>query len=566
MKYYFWVFLFFLTVYIAPLGGRPMLSPDEFRYAEIPREMIASGNWSAPTLLGVRYFEKPVLGYWLTAASFKCFGENAFALRLPAALGAGIAAFFIALLVFQAIGDHKVAALAAALFLTAGLVYGVGTTAVLDLPLTAFVTGVLCTAYLALAEPCFNRRKIFLLISCGLLGGGAFMVKGFIGLALPGVAVLGFVLWERRWKELWQMPWIPLVAAVAVVLPWAWAVHRAQPDFWRYFLVEEHWQRFTGGTDSDHVEPWWFFLPVLAGGIFPAAFPALPALISFRKTEWSRLFERSIFRFALLAFVLPFILLSCSGGKLPTYILPCFPGLAILAGGMVAVYFNTGGHNRGFRWVFDFLGGVFFVGGCGMAMLALSRFAELVPLRPLWCGLAGGVLAAGGVTLLLCRNKWRLRLYIFFGVFALTTFCGGFIIDPVTIGSKMPEFFLVQTRTRLVSQPDSTLIVTTRRLMQAAAWGFPDCEILVVDELGELDYGCAAADAEGKESPHITLEAFTRLVNRPDRGKTIVLMDSNSPSWLEEDEFDFGKAKRYEVKNEFTAIRLSPGEQVKVRQ
>ena len=85
----------FLLIYVLPLGSRPMVVPDESRYSEIPREMVASGDWVVPRLNGLRYFEKPVLGYWLVAASIKLFGENAFATRLPSALAAGLSALLV---------------------------------------------------------------------------------------------------------------------------------------------------------------------------------------------------------------------------------------------------------------------------------------------------------------------------------------------------------------------------------------------------------------------------------------------------------------------------------------
>ena len=146
MKYFWLSFLFFVVAYLVPLGGRPLVPPDEFRYAEIPREMMDSGSYAAPHLLTVRYFEKPVLGYWMTAGSFKIFGQNAFALRLPCALGAGLAAFLIFFLVNQTLRDDKLAALASMLFLTSGLVYGVSTFAVLDSQTTGLITGILVTS------------------------------------------------------------------------------------------------------------------------------------------------------------------------------------------------------------------------------------------------------------------------------------------------------------------------------------------------------------------------------------------------------------------------------------
>src|SRR5262245_13877061 len=78
--------------YAAGIGLRPLVAPDEFRYAEVPREMIASGDWVVPRLDGLLYFEKPALGYWLTALSIEAFGENAVAVRLPFALATWITA------------------------------------------------------------------------------------------------------------------------------------------------------------------------------------------------------------------------------------------------------------------------------------------------------------------------------------------------------------------------------------------------------------------------------------------------------------------------------------------
>ena len=187
MKYYALVGVFFIVAYLLPLAGRPMVTPDEFRYAEIPREMIDRGDYVTPHLVNMRYFEKPVMGYWMTAGCFKVFGENAFALRLPAALGAGLAALLAALLIQQTLHDEKIAALAAMLYLTFGMAYGIGTFAVLDSQLTGFVTGVSCTAFLAAVEPRFTRRKAALLVICGFFAAFAFLTKGFLAFVVPAL-------------------------------------------------------------------------------------------------------------------------------------------------------------------------------------------------------------------------------------------------------------------------------------------------------------------------------------------------------------------------------------------
>jgi len=131
-KTYIALILLFLTIYIVPLGLRPLIIPDEDRYGEIPREMIASGNWVTPQLNGVRYFEKPVMGYWLNALSMSVFGENAFAIRFPSAISAGISALMMIILLRRYSRSEFQPVLAALVFLTCFQVYGISVFSLLD--------------------------------------------------------------------------------------------------------------------------------------------------------------------------------------------------------------------------------------------------------------------------------------------------------------------------------------------------------------------------------------------------------------------------------------------------
>ena len=382
MRYFWFVVLFFIVAYLVPLAGRPLVTPDEFRYAEIPREMIANGDYVTPRLLDVRYFEKPVLGYWLTAGCFKIFGDNAFSIRLPAALGAGLAALLIWILVDQSLRDRKLAALAAIFYLSCGLVYGVGTFAVLDSQTTAFITGILVTSYLAAVEPHFNRRKVLLLVFCGVFTALAFLAKGFIAFAVPALAMLGFLLWERRWKEFLLLPWIPLVVALALIAPWAIAIHKAEPDYWRYFIMIEHWQRFTADAPGQHPEPFWFLIPFLIGGVFPAALLLIPGF-TVGRAALERILRQPLYRFCLSAVVLPFLFFSASSGKLATYILPCFPPLAVPAAAVIAAYFKSGGHNRCFQVMLTIWGGLLAVASLGFGVVLFLPFMERISYG--WC-------------------------------------------------------------------------------------------------------------------------------------------------------------------------------------
>ncbi|MBP5530881.1 MAG: phospholipid carrier-dependent glycosyltransferase, partial [Lentisphaeria bacterium] len=317
--------LFFVVVYLLPLGFRTMIRPDEFRYAEIPREMLESGAWMRPRLDGVKYFEKPTLGYQLIALSMKVFGKNRFAVRLPSALGTLIAAAMIWLILRRESRERFWPGAAAGMYLASALVLGTGTFAVLDAPFAGAVTVSIGAVYLACRSPRRAECALYL-AAAGAAAAVAFMLNGFLAFILPGMVAAAFLIWSREWKKLFVFPWLPLAIVLLIAIPWALAQHRADPDFWRYFFVEEHWKRFTSGTYDRKAQPFWYFFPVLLGGVMPAGLLWFAGAVGCTK-EW---FKRPFVRFMICWFALPFLLFSASKCKLGTYILPCFPPLALL--------------------------------------------------------------------------------------------------------------------------------------------------------------------------------------------------------------------------------------------
>ncbi|MEN6427881.1 MAG: phospholipid carrier-dependent glycosyltransferase, partial [Phycisphaerales bacterium] len=189
----------FLLLYIVPLGVRPLVIPDETRYAEIPREMLASGDWLVPHLSGLRYFEKPPLGYWLNAVSVGLFGENAFAIRLPSAIAAGLTALLLFLWARRWTGASATPLLATAVFLLSFEVMAVGVFCVLDSVLSLFVTATIVASDLA-CEQRTPRTRMILLVLAGVACGMAFLTKGFLALAVPVVVIVPFAFWQGRLK------------------------------------------------------------------------------------------------------------------------------------------------------------------------------------------------------------------------------------------------------------------------------------------------------------------------------------------------------------------------------
>ncbi|MEI6217559.1 MAG: phospholipid carrier-dependent glycosyltransferase [bacterium] len=253
--------VFFLVVYILPLGMRPIIIPDESRYSETPREMIASGDWISPKLMGIRYFEKPVFGYWLNAASMSLFGQNNFANRLPAAVAAGVSALLLMFLLASRAGT-RTGLIAAGILLSSILVFVLGTFNVLDGPFSMCITGTMVFFFMAYSEG-DKRRRIVMLCLCGVFCGLAFLTKGFLAFALPAIVVAPFLVWERRWKAFLTMPWIPALAALLIALPWCVMIAIREPDFWNYFFWVEHVGRFIKPGQPQHPEPFWYFVPLL---------------------------------------------------------------------------------------------------------------------------------------------------------------------------------------------------------------------------------------------------------------------------------------------------------------
>ena len=141
--------LIFIVLYLLLLGIRPLIMPDEARYVEIPREMLADQDFVTPRLNGLRYFEKPIMGYWLIAGALRVFGENNFAARLVPALSTGLAAVIVMLLAAKMTGRRETGWYAAGGFLLMPLVFFVGTTCTLDAIFSLFVTATVAAFYCA---------------------------------------------------------------------------------------------------------------------------------------------------------------------------------------------------------------------------------------------------------------------------------------------------------------------------------------------------------------------------------------------------------------------------------
>jgi 4-amino-4-deoxy-L-arabinose transferase-like glycosyltransferase len=316
------------AAWFATIQVRPLLDPDEGRYAEIPREMLVSGDWVTPRFNDLKYFEKPPLQYWATAAAYTGFGVHEWSSRLwTFALG-----FACLPLVFAWVrrfyGDA--AALAA---LTA---LGVSPFFLIIAHLNLLDTGFTFTvAQMAAQGSAAERRWMLIAWAAAAL---AVLSKGIVVGVLTGGALIVYTLIERDarpWRRL-HLVW-GLAVLVLIAAPWFVLVSLRNPSFPGFFFVHEHFTRFLT-TVHQRVEPWWFFLPLLLLAVLPWLVPLTRAV----RGGWSaadggaaaalggRPFRP--LRFLLIYAAVTLVFFSASGSKLAPYILPMVPVLAAVTG------------------------------------------------------------------------------------------------------------------------------------------------------------------------------------------------------------------------------------------
>lgn len=318
----------FAAFWFAALGIRYLIGPDEGRYAEISREMALSGDWVTPRLNGLKYFEKPPLQYWTTAAAFKVFGESEWTARLWTGL-TGFLGVLLAGYTGRRLFGRDAGALAAATLGSSLLWVFLGHINALDMGLAFFLEAALCGLLLAQSDGATRRERQGWMWFTWAALAFAVLSKGIVALVLCGGTLVVYTLASRDWG-LWRRLELSrgLLIFFALAAPWFVAATLANPEFPRFFFIHEHFERFLTTTHR-RSQPAWYFAPILAIGLLPWSTLALQALVGF----WREEAPRSGFRPRLLLglwSLVTFGFFSLSGSKLPSYILPMFPALALL--------------------------------------------------------------------------------------------------------------------------------------------------------------------------------------------------------------------------------------------
>lgn len=309
----------------AHLGTAALFDPDEGRNAEKAREILLLHDWVTPQQNFVPVLDKPIAYYWLVALSYRAFGISEWSARLPSALaavGCVLVVFLFARRFFgfwEALWSSLTLVTSLEFFLLARIV-------IFDMTLTFFTTLTLGAFFCALHET-HNRRRTALLAAMYVSSAAATLVKGPIGVALPGMVAFLYLIGTRQLSQVRKLGLafgIPLF--LVLVTPWYFEIEQRNPGYLRYFFWEENFLRYTT-PHFNRSEGWYYFLAVLAVGFLPWTLCIPQAL----RAAWRRRREDTPL-FLLFWTVLPFVFFSFSSAKLPHYILPIFPPLALLTG------------------------------------------------------------------------------------------------------------------------------------------------------------------------------------------------------------------------------------------
>ncbi len=316
------------VTFLAGLGRPAIGDSDEAFYAEAAREMRERGDWLTPYYNYETRFQKPVLYYWLIGGTYAMAGIGEAQARLWAALsGIGLA------LVTAAAGrrwrDEPTGLLAGAIVATSFGYFSIGRLSLPDLPLAFFVT---LTVYATLVGTLDDHpRATRWLALAGAAAGGALLMKGPVGLVVAGLAILPAWWLQRRRVRVPVAGALLAVALLAAIgLPWYVAMYLAHGrPYLDSFFLGDNFERFATSRFNDP-RPFWFYLPIVVGGMLPwtplaaAALPPLRALVDRRETA-----SALTLRLAVWALV-PLLFFTASIGKQPRYILPILPPLALL--------------------------------------------------------------------------------------------------------------------------------------------------------------------------------------------------------------------------------------------
>ena len=363
--------------YTFSLGMGALAEPDEPRYAEIAREMLARHDWVTPTLNYVKYFEKPPLVYWLNMIVFRCFGfSDTLARAVPVACT--LCTLVLTGIIGRQLYDRWVAVVAVAVLAASPLMLAMGQTLTLDPALTLTLTAALVCFWFGYHDAARRPRlyrTMYVFVALAVL------VKGPVAIVLSGATVAGFLLTRLDGRALLRvLDPVGLALFAAVALPWFVLVSVRNPEFLNFFVMDQHLKRFL--SPEEHRQGIWFFLPFAFAGVMPWSIGLLMIPAEWRAlARWRTWSPGTWFCLIWAAVIIGFFSLSAS--KLATYILPALPPLALLcARALQRIVAGNAPFASRLGVFFTYLGWAMAAGGVGVGSAVLLQRADLVHVDP----------------------------------------------------------------------------------------------------------------------------------------------------------------------------------------
>jgi 4-amino-4-deoxy-L-arabinose transferase-like glycosyltransferase len=369
-KYLILLFIFMIPLFSLGLSNHGLWTADEPRVAEIGREMALNGNWAVPMLNEKPFLEEPPLYYGALALTFKTFGVSDKTARIPSAFFA-FATVLVLFFLANSIFGPRVALLSGIILATTGEYFRVAHWIIVDNALTFFVVSAMAlfiTGYLS-----ENSRKKFLCYTLVYVASTlAFYSKGFIGIVIPGLGILAFLVAERNFKEILRMQlWLGALIFVVMTLPWLIALwQQAGTEYLNVFFVHNHLQRFLpasmaghiSGSASGHHQPFYYYVTEFFNGFLPWSILLIPVLFhAFSKSTQVSDLSTLPTKGRLLAkcwFFGGIIFLSIASTKRTLYLMPIFAPVSLLTASYIDFTLTSGSLNRigkVFLWAFDIL-------------------------------------------------------------------------------------------------------------------------------------------------------------------------------------------------------------------
>jgi 4-amino-4-deoxy-L-arabinose transferase-like glycosyltransferase len=491
------------VLWLANLPVRPLFDPDEGRYAEIPREMVASGDWVTPTLNDLKYFEKPPLQYWATAALYRVFGVHEWTARLYAA---GLA-FLCIPLVFafcRRLGYPTETSVIGAALLAINPYFAItGQLNLLDQGFTFFLCAALFSFVLAQREHTQPLRSRNWMLLTWVALGLAVLSKGIVTLVLAGATLAAYMAATRDLTLLRRLQMrAGLVLFALITFPWFWLVQTRNPEFFRFFFVREHLERFLT-TIHDRVEPFWYFIPILLVALLPVVGNWRSwRLVSIEGARTSGEFRAELF--LLLWCVIVVVLFSCSQSKLASYVLPVMPPLAVVLARVTQAQSSAFARAK---WITV---GFLLLIAAGLACFGWRRMGSMPASSMSWA-LLGGLVGIGYLIFERLRSnrtvaqRWSALAAVSIACYQILALCYA-----ATFPARSGEEIVAQVAAHI--RPE-TRVYSVGQYRHSLAF-YLQRPLAVYDYRGELDFGMHQAGLTGDgQARDDFLECWQREAN-----------------------------------------------------